>query len=136
MAKKIENPEPIRQAQGKQSRRVLVVDDEESILDAVKLILDDEGYSVKAIFKGDEVYKEVETFKPDLILLDVLMSGKDGRIICKNLKTNPDTKDIPIIMISAHPSANETMNDYKADDFLPKPFRVDELLDILNKYLN
>ncbi len=118
------------------AKKILVVDDEESILDAVKLILVDEGYTVKTIFKGDEVYKQVETFEPDVILLDVLMSGKDGRIICKNLKTNPNTKDIPIIMISAHPSAGETMNDYKADDFLPKPFKVDELLDILDKYLS
>lgn len=118
------------------AKKILVVDDEESILDAVKLILEDEGYSVKTIFKGEEVYKEVDNFNPHLILLDVLMSGKDGRTICKNLKSNEKTKDIPIVMISAHPSAEESIKEYKANDFLPKPFKVDELLEILDKYLN
>ncbi len=118
------------------AKKILVVDDEESILDAVKLILEDEGFLVKAIFKGDEVYKEVEKFNPDLILLDVLMSGKDGRTISKNLKSIEKTKNIPVIMISAHPTASETLKEYKADDFLAKPFKVDELLEILEKYLN
>jgi len=118
------------------SKKVLIVDDEESILDAVSLILEDEGYTVKAIFKGDEVYDKVDSFKPDVILLDVLMSGKDGRSICKNLKSNDKTKSIPVIMISAHPSAVENIKEYMADDFLAKPFKVDELLEILEKYLN
>lgn len=72
-------------------KKVLVVDDDESILEAVSLVLESE-YTVKTIVKGEEVYKEVEGFKPDIILLDVLMSGSDGRVICKNLKENVKTQ--------------------------------------------
>src|SRR5436305_14779845 len=65
---------------------------------------------------------------PDVIILDVLLSGKDGRIICQKLKSQEDTKHIPIIMISAHPDAKQSVKAVGADNFLAKPFEMDELL--------
>lgn len=110
------------------AKKILIVDDDESILDAVAMILEEQGYTVKTTFKGDETYKKVDSFKPDLIILDVLLSGKDGREICKNLKESLPTKQIPIIMISAHPNAEKTIKACGANDFLPKPFDTDELI--------
>lgn len=108
--------------------KILVVDDDESILDAISLILEEAGYLVHTSPKGEKTYQMVESFHPDLILLDVLMSGKDGRHICHNLKQNDSTKHIPVIMISAHPSAQQGALECGAEDFLAKPFEVEDLL--------
>jgi DNA-binding response OmpR family regulator len=62
-------------------------------------------------------------------LLDVLLSGKDGRTIARQLKSQEDTKHIPIIMFSAHPSAEQTAREAGADDFIAKPFEIDDLLE-------
>ena len=115
--------------------KILVVDDEVSILDAIALILEEEGYHVATIAKGQETYDKVSSFRPDIILLDVLMSGKDGREICKTLKSDNATKQIPIIMISAHPSAGANIREFGADAFLPKPFSTEELLQTITKHL-
>jgi DNA-binding response OmpR family regulator len=114
--------------------KILVVDDDESILDAVSMILEDSGYKVGTLLKGGETYSKVEKFKPDLILLDVLISGNDGRHICKNLKQDLKTKNIPIVMISAHPSAKHGSKECGAEDFLSKPFESSELLIKVQKY--
>lgn len=116
--------------------KILVVDDDEGILDAISLILEDEGYLVNIISNGNSAIKKVAVYKPDLILLDVLLSGVDGREISKNLKADTQTKQIPIIMISAHPGAKETLKQYGADAFLSKPFGADDLLKMIKKYLH
>lgn len=119
------------------AKKVLVVDDEESILDAVSLILEEYGYDVLTTPRGEETYKKVKEFKPNVILLDVLMSGEDGREICMNLKNDDKTKKIPVIMISAHPSAARDIEEFGADNFLAKPFKVEDLLKAVGKsYLN
>lgn len=116
--------------------KILVVDDDESILDAISLILEEDGYQVTTTAKGQEVFKKVKDERPELILLDVLLSGMDGREICKTLKTDPKTKNIPIVMISAHPTASKSAKASGADHFLPKPFGMEELLTTVNKFLN
>lgn len=112
-------------------KKVLVVDDDESILDAISMILEDEGYLVEVIFKGDEVFEKVKVFQPDLILLDVLLSGRDGREICKALKKDPVSSSIPVILISAHPHAERSVDECGADGFLAKPFETQDLLAIV-----
>ncbi len=116
-------------------RKILIVDDDEGIVDALKLILTEEGYSVATAYKGEEVYGTVLKYKPNLILLDVLMSGKDGRHICKQLKANPNSKTIPIIMVSAHPTAQKGALECGAEDYLAKPFDIDDLLVLVKKYI-
>jgi DNA-binding response OmpR family regulator len=91
---------------------------------------------VEVTAKGENTFPKIETFKPDLILLDVLISGYDGRVICKQLKSNEETKHIPIIMFSAHPGAAATIADYGANDFISKPFDVDHLLKKVNEQLH
>ena len=72
---------------------------------------------------------------PDLILLDLLLSGKDGREIVKYLKSQEETRHIPVIMLSAHPSAEETARLAGADDFVAKPFDIVVLLTRIAQYL-
>ena len=116
-------------------KKILVVDDEPDILEFLQAILEDEGYIVSTTEKGEYVEKLQDGGLPHLILLDVLLSGKDGRQIAKRLKSQEETKHIPIIMISAHPSAKASARAAGADDFLSKPFEIDELLAKIAQYL-
>jgi DNA-binding response OmpR family regulator len=115
-------------------KKIFVIDDEPDILDAVKIVLEDEGFHVETSIKGDEIETRSADF-PDLILLDVLLSGKDGRDIAKKLKNQEHTKHIPIIMMSAHPTAKQGIKEYLADDFIAKPFEIDYLLEKIRAYV-
>jgi DNA-binding response OmpR family regulator len=115
--------------------KILVVDDDVDILTVMKMLLSMKGFEVEAISKGESTLPAIESFKPDLILLDVLISGHDGRIICKQLKSNKETSHIPVIMFSAHPGAAATIADYGANDFISKPFDVNNLIKKVNTQL-
>jgi DNA-binding response OmpR family regulator len=78
--------------------------------------------------KGEEVLSKTKMFSPQLILLDVFLSGIDGIDICNTLKSTPETKDIPVIMISAHTNFKEVKKFCRADDFMSKPFDANELV--------
>lgn len=112
--------------------KILVVDDDLDILIVMEILLTMKGFSVEVTANWESTFEKVETFKPDLILLDVLISGNDGRTICKSLKLDEKTKNIPVIMFSAHPSAAATIAEYGADDFISKPFDVNDLLAKVN----
>lgn len=109
---------------------ILVVDDDPDILDALRLLLEDEGYRVQTTEKGEyaESLRDGNGDLPDLIILDVLLSGRDGRVICRTLKSQDETAHIPIVMISAHPSAADSAVEVGADAFVAKPFSIDDLL--------
>lgn len=115
--------------------KILVVDDDVDILSVMEILLSMKGFDVEVTSKGENTFPKIESFKPDLILLDVLISGHDGRVICKQLKANKSTSHIPIIMFSAHPGAAATIGDYGADDFIAKPFDVNNLMQKVNNQL-
>lgn len=116
--------------------KILIVDDDIDILEPLQLLLEAEGYQVSTTTKGEQTYTKIRSFKPDLILLDVLMSGSDGRIICRKLKDTAETKKIPIIMMSAHPSAKNDSKGSGADAFISKPFEIDDLCNLVKKHIN
>jgi len=116
--------------------KILVVDDDLDILVVMEILLSMKGYEVEVTAKWENTFDKIETFKPDLILLDVLISGNDGRVLCKQLKSDPVKKSIPIIMFSAHPSAAATIKEYGANDFIAKPFDVNDLLAKISKQLS
>ena len=115
--------------------RILVVDDDIDILSVMEILLTMKGFEVEVTAKGENTFQKIDTFRPDLILLDVLISGHDGRTICKQLKSNEATKHIPVIMFSAHPGAAATIADYGANDFIAKPFDVNNLIQKVNTQL-
>lgn len=113
--------------------QILVVDDDSDILDALQFVLEDAGYDVKTTENGEYAEKLVSAKEfPKLIILDVLLSGKDGRDICRKLKFNGKTRKIPILMISAHPTAKKTALEAGADAFISKPFDIGVLLQTVN----
>lgn len=111
-------------------RFILVVDDDPAILESLRWLLEDEGYRVQTTEKGDyaEALHDGDGGLPELIILDVLLSGKDGRAICRTLKARAETARIPVLMVSAHPGAEESVKAVGADAFLAKPFALDRLL--------
>ena len=115
-------------------KKILVVDDEISILEMVQLVLEDEGYEVQARLNG-AYFQQMRSDLPDLILLDILLSGEDGRELCRRLKGDEKTRHIPVILLSAHFSARDSPGMSGADAFLPKPFHLRELIDLVKRYL-
>jgi CheY-like chemotaxis protein len=116
------------------SQKILVVDDDESILEVIQLVLEGEGYFVEASLNGG-CFQNIAEDLPSLILLDVQLSGEDGREICKRLKSDAKTAHVPVIMLTAHSDASELADKSGADDFLEKPFDVDVLIEIVEKHL-
>ena len=117
------------------SHRILVVDDDEGIVEVVQMVLEDEGYEVGICMDSESLRQQLAKKLPDLILLDVLLAGEDGRDICQSLKQGRRTQHIPVIMLSAHADAEVIADAGGADDFLEKPFYVDALVDIVARHL-
>lgn len=116
------------------SKHILLVDDDEGILEALTAMLEFEGYSIKKVSSATEALRAVEKERPQLILLDLLLGGVNGTAVAYSLKSNPNTSAIPIIMLSAHPTAAAEAQKCGADDFIAKPFDIDELLEKINRY--
>lgn len=116
-------------------KKILVIDDDEDILDAVQMLLETDGFQVSTSTNADTL-EHLSKDYPDLILLDVLLSGQDGREFAKKLKSKENTKNIPIVMMSAHPTAHKTIKAYMADDFIAKPFDSDFLMDKIKSHLH
>ncbi|MDB5176973.1 MAG: response regulator receiver protein [Candidatus Saccharibacteria bacterium] len=108
-------------------KKILVADDNPAILDALKIMLEDEGYEVETTEDG-AVAQNMKAPLPDLLLLDVWMSGIDGRDVCQHLKAAAATKHIPVILISAAKNIDRIAKDAGADDFISKPFQMKHLL--------
>ncbi len=109
-------------------KKVLVIDDDQDILEAISFILDDAGYAVITRDNASDVDDIVRTDFPDLIILDIFLSGSDGREITKNLRRKEETKNTPIILISAHPLTLSSVLESGATAFIPKPFDIDFFL--------
>lgn len=109
-------------------KRILVVDDDPDIVLVLVTILEDAGYTVLTADATTYQAPLRDREPPDLILLDMLLSGHDGRDIARELKGQQTTNHIPIIMLSAHPSAQREAQAVGADQFMAKPFEMDELL--------
>ena len=114
--------------------KILVVDDDLDILEVLRFLLKKNGFDVIALSEAQKVIETVKTANPDIILLDINLSGYDGREICKYLKTTLNLK-LPIILFSANISYKNSYKDSHADDFLEKPFEVKKLLSVLRSHL-
>lgn len=113
-------------------KKIMIADDDPGIVDAVEMLLEFEGYIVTTTVDGSTVLDMKEEM-PDLLLLDIWMSGEDGRDICRQLKATQATKNIPVIMVSASRDIKQSALDAGADDFLAKPFEMNDLLAKIEK---
>jgi PleD family two-component response regulator len=111
-------------------QRILIVDDEEHIRKIVKFQLEKAGYEVATAEDGVEALRTVEEVRPDLILLDLMMPNMDGHEVTRRLKTNYQTSQIPVIMVTAKAALESKLQGYEdgANDYITKPFAINELL--------
>jgi len=109
------------------SERVLVVDDEEHILELARLYLSREGYQVESVADGGQALTRFGQLKPDLVVLDIMLPGKDGLTICREIRKQ---SQVPIIMLTARDEVTDKVVGLElgADDYLTKPFHPQELV--------
>ena len=124
--------------EGRPLLKVLVIDDEESIIDFIKLGLHYEGFQVESSSDGEQGIIAAQRINPDVIILDVMMPGGiDGLEVCRRLRANPTTSDIPILMLTAKDEVIDRIQGLQtgADDYLTKPFDFYELLERIRAIL-
>ena len=111
-------------------RKIVVIEDERDIVEVISYNLTREGYNVLAVDRGDESINLIRNQSPSLIILDLMLPGMDGLSVCRQLKSDPIVKDIPVIMISAKGEESDIVIGLEmgADDYLTKPFSPRELL--------
>src|ERR1700709_1623600 len=112
------------------SARILVVEDEEALTTLLRYNLDAEGYDVETVGRGDDADTRLKEHVPDLIVLDWMLPGLSGIELCRRLRARPETKALPIIMLTARGEESERVRGLAtgADDYIVKPFSVPELI--------
>ena len=115
---------------------ILIVDDNEDILSMFKVMLEYKGYKVSVRVNSNNIKEVIKDVQPNIIIMDMLLSGSDGCEICKELKAEPLLALIPVIMISAHPQAKTQCLQAGADFFIEKPFEMNDFLQTLTHAVN
>jgi DNA-binding response OmpR family regulator len=118
-------------------KKILVVDDDHAIVRAIVINLLTVGYEPVTARDGAEGLRKVVEENPDLVILDIMMPEIDGFEVLKLLKGNPETRHIPVVMLTAYPSDQNMMLSYglESDCFIPKPFEPEDLLTVVERLL-
>ncbi len=125
-----------------EKKYILVVDDDPDLVETIAIMLESNGFEVGKAYDGIEGEESIKKRRPDLIILDVMMPRKDGYKLCAELKSNPETQDIPIILLTAVgeavPTTRYTHADgmaTEADEYIPKPIDTQGLLEAVKRLL-
>ena len=119
-------------------KRILVVDDEIYIVHILEFTLTMEGYEVITAADGEEALRKVETDRPDLVVLDIMMPRMDGYEVCRRLREDAETRELPVILLSARgrPIDREAGIEVGANDYIVKPFSPRRLLEKIRDLLD
>ena len=113
--------------------RILVIEDNPDIKEILGYILKDDGHEVISCTDGTSL-DSLDTIKPDIILMDDILSGVRGSEFCRRLKNDDTTKNIPVILISAMPNLPDTAKNCMADAYIEKPFNIDHLIQVIQRF--
>ena len=110
--------------------RIMIVEDEEPLTLLLRYNLESEGYDVETVVRGDDADTRLRESPPDLVVLDWMLPGLSGIELCRRLRARPETKSLPIIMLTARGEESERVRGLAtgADDYIVKPFSVPELI--------
>jgi len=119
-------------------KKILVVEDEQALLTLQSMLLSIEGYTVEGVMDGQTALDVVETMKPDLILLDIMLPEVDGFQVCRQLKSNEATRHIPIIILTAKKSKEDLSmgEQVGADMYITKPYKTSMVIKAIQKLLS
>src|SRR5450759_1345749 len=115
-------------------KKVLLVDDDEMLRKMTEVLLSKQGFEVTAVENGAKTLQQLKFMLPDVILMDVMMPDMDGFTVCREIRSNPVTASVPIIMLTALDSVENKVKGFEAgaDDYLAKPFETAELVARIN----
>jgi len=119
------------------NKKILIADDEPYILRSLSFVLKKEGFDVEIAYNGEKALEKAQQFNPKILFLDVMMPIKDGYEVCKKLKSNPETKDIYIIMLTAKGQIidKEKGLTIGSDEYITKPFSPREIVNKVKKIM-
>ena len=119
-------------------KKILVVEDEESLLKLQSILLTIRGYTVEGAMDGQAALEAVETMNPDLILLDIMLPKIDGFEVCRQVKANEATRHIPVVMLTAKKSkADHVMGEQAgADVYITKPYKASIVIETIQRLLS
>lgn len=115
--------------------QILILDDDPDICTMIKMVLEYHGFIAKEANSEENADRILSSEPVGLIIMDMLLSGVDGTDICRRIKSDQKTSAIPILMCSAHPTARESCLSSGADDFIPKPFEMNDLVSRVNFFI-
>ena len=115
-------------------KTIAIIDDDHDILEALTELLELEGHHVSTSFDWNDPIELIKLSNPHIVLLDLLLSGKNGASICREIRKTQGMYTLPIIIMSAHPYASTVIEGSLFTDFLRKPFDTEKLLQLLRKY--
>jgi two-component system, OmpR family, response regulator VicR len=117
-------------------KKILLLDDNKDLLLIVQIILKGQGYEVVLACCIEEALQKIRIHQPSLIMMDVFIKEEDGRELCSQLKSNPATSNIRVILMSGIEEENENLSLIGADDFISKPFDYDDLLERVSRQMS
>ena len=120
----------------KKMANILVVDDDPDIGTMLKMMLEYKGYAVTLLSNAGKTEQQLSDEVTDLVILDMLIAGTNGTDVCRSIRSNPLSADVPVLMISALPDARKVCIDAGANDFISKPFEMKELLAKVSSLVN
>ena len=109
-------------------KRILVIDNDQDLLEAVEATLVIENYYVQTSPFVEDIFVLINDTKPDLVLIDYLLYGINGGELCHQIKSDPKTAHLPVIIFSAYPRVIQSLGNYDCDAFISKPFELENLI--------
>jgi two-component system, OmpR family, response regulator VicR len=109
-------------------KRILIIDNDESVLEVLQEIFKNDGYETDCYGQVEDIFKLVDDFKPDLVLLDYILPGINGGELCAQLKKDPVTRHIPVVICSAYPQVMLSLGSYGCNAFISKPFELRDIV--------
>lgn len=110
------------------TKSILIIENDESVLEVLEEIFKNEGYQTHGYGQVDDIFSLVDDFKPDLVLLDYLLPGINGGELCAQLKKEPLTSHIPVVICSAYPQVMLSLGSYGCNAFISKPFELSQMI--------
>ncbi|WP_316789510.1 response regulator [Pedobacter frigoris] len=117
------------------SKSILIIENDEGLVEMLTELFEYEGFIVRSYKEAEDVFELIQDFTPDIVLLDYLLPKINGGELCAQLKKNPLTKHIPVIICSAYPQVLLSLGSYGCNAFISKPFELSELLLKINACL-
>lgn len=119
-------------------KKILIVEDEKNIVLSLKMFLTNAGFKTESVANGIDAIRLAQEFLPDLILLDLILPGMNGYLVCEAIKQNHNTKNIPIVIMSVKNQEEDIRKAYLlgADEYIIKPFTLEQIKPILDRFLS